>query len=94
MKFFAAREDFSCSSLVTRHSSLVTCDEFGCGQRPRCVEALLGTEDTARQSRKGKFQIQNSRSELPEKFARKATNYDLVLQRREWQEEESSRRDK
>jgi hypothetical protein len=26
LKFFAAREDFSCSSLVT-------CDEFGCGQQ-------------------------------------------------------------
>jgi hypothetical protein len=33
---------------------------------------------TARQSRDGKLQIQNSRPYLPEKFASKATNYDLV----------------
>jgi len=34
---------------------------------------------TARQSRNGKFQIQNSRPQLPEMFARKTTNYTLVL---------------
>jgi hypothetical protein len=40
----------------------------------------LTASDTARPSRIRKFQIQNSRSKLPEKFAGKAANYDLALQ--------------
>ena len=42
---------------------------------------LQATENTARQSRNGEFQIQNLRPWLPENFARKATDDDLVLRR-------------
>jgi integrase len=47
----------------------------------RARTANLEPGTTARPSRNAKFQIQNSRPWLPEKFARKAANYGLVLRR-------------